>query len=74
MLAAASLALNQAGEGSSPSGPTPLNIGWKTKDHIDRRVGKLGNPPALGAGDRRFKSDHADLKNRTVEPNIFLGV
>ena len=25
-----------------------------------RRVGKPGNPPALGAGDRQFKSDHAD--------------
>ena len=27
--------------------------------HI-QRVGKLGIPPASGAGDRQFKSDHAD--------------
>jgi hypothetical protein len=24
-------------------------------------VGKLGNPPAWGAGERRFESDHPDL-------------
>ena len=29
-------------------------------DALVRRVGKPGNPPALGAGDRQFKSDHAD--------------
>ena len=27
---------------------------------VDRRVGKFGNPPASGAGDRRFKSNRAD--------------
>ena len=74
MLAAAYLALNQRGEGSSPSDPTgtrdvtaacllamqdvrvqlPLGaLSW--------RVGEPGNPPALEAGDRQFKSDHADL-------------
>ena len=26
-----------------------------------RCVGKFGNPPVSGTGDRRFKSDHADL-------------
>jgi hypothetical protein len=25
-----------------------------------RRIGKLGNPPASGAGDRQFKSDCGD--------------
>ena len=29
-------------------------------DAYVRRVGKPGNPPALGAGDRQFKSDYAD--------------
>jgi hypothetical protein len=27
----------------------------------DQDVGKLGNPPAWGAGERRFKSDHPDF-------------
>ena len=123
MLAAASLALNQAGEGSSPSGPTgrndearnpklpigirhsgffrhssfvirhlkrthdvaaacllamqevrvqlPLGALWDLKFGIsdlrsadDPRVGKLGNPPGLGPGERRFKSDRADSGRR----------
>ena len=74
MLAAAYLALNQRGEGSSPSDPTTCTrdvtvasllamqdvrvrfpLGALAQD-----VGKPGNPPALGAGDRQFKSDHAD--------------
>ena len=27
---------------------------------MHRNVGKLGNPPGLGPGNRRFESDHSD--------------
>ena len=54
MLAAASLALNQRGEGSSPSGPT---------DRSGCRKAWF-NPPASEAGDRWFKSSHPDSRFR----------
>ena len=110
VLAAASPALNRAGEGSSPSSPTEpqalVSSGQDSAPVMRRRgfeshpvlwlfdnlviakrahdvaaacrlamadvrvqipldalpqdVGKPGNPPAWGAGERRFKSDHPD--------------
>ena len=51
MLAAAYLALNQAGEGSSPSDPTDQY----------QDVGKPGNPPVSGTGKRGFKSHRPDF-------------
>ena len=35
-----------------------------------RRVGKPGNPPALGAGNRQFKSDHADSPEANREERV----
>ena len=73
-LAAAYLALNQRGEGSSPSGPTG------TRDvtaacllamqdvrvqlplgALHQDVGKPGNPPVSGTGKRGFKSHRPDF-------------
>ena len=74
MLAAAYLALNQPGEGSSPSDPT------RTRDVVAacllamqgvrvrfplgalaQDVGKPGNPPVSGTGKRGFKSQRPDF-------------
>jgi hypothetical protein len=74
VLAAAYLALNQRGEGSSPSGPTG------TRDvtaacllamqdvrvqlplgALAQDVGKPGNPPVSGTGKRGFKSHRPDF-------------
>ena len=35
-------------------------------DALTQDVGKPGNPPAWGAGERRFKSDHPDLLSRST--------
>ena len=45
--------------------------GKKTDD--DRRVGKSGNPPALGAGARRFESDRADFGVRWLDTALDFG-
>ena len=52
VLAAASLALNQRGEGSSPSGPTDCSGCRRAWFH----------PPVSEAGPRWFKSSHPDLR------------
>ena len=42
----------------------------KFKRHLfdaNRNVGKFGNPPVLGTGDRQFKSDHSDKWERNIE-------
>ena len=62
MLAAAYLALNQAGEGSSPSDPTRSG----PPGTIAQDVGKPGNPPVSGTGKRGFKSHRPD--SIAVEP------
>jgi hypothetical protein len=78
VLAAAYLALNQRGEGSSPSGPTC------TRDvtaacllamqdvrvqlplgALVQDVGKPGNPPVSGTGKRGFKSHRPDFGGRS---------
>lgn len=51
VLSAAYLALNQRGDGSSPSSPTGC---------FKQDVGKPGNPPVLGTGNRGFNSHHPD--------------
>ena len=77
MLAAAYLALNQRGEGSSPSDPTAM---FCTRDvtaacllamqdvrvrfplgALTQDVGKPGNPPVSGTGKRGFKSHGPDF-------------
>lgn len=73
VLAAAYLALNQGGEGSSPSGPTctrdvtaayllamqDVRVRFPL-GAIDQDVGKPGNPPVSGTGKRGFKSHRPD--------------
>ena len=73
MLAAACLALNQRGEGPSPSGPTctrdvtaaSLLAMQEVRVRLPlgastQDVGKSGNPPVLGTGKRGFKSHRPD--------------
>lgn len=73
MLAAAYLALNQRGEGSSPSGPTctrDVTVACLLAMQdvrvqlplgaLPQDVGKPGNPPVLGTGHRGFKSHRPD--------------
>jgi hypothetical protein len=74
VLAAAYLALNQRGEGSSPSGPTCardvtaacLLAMQDVRVQLPlgafaQDVGKPGNPPVSGTGKRGFKSHRPDF-------------
>ena len=74
MLAAACLALNQRGEGSSPSGPsctcdvTAASLLAMQDVRVQlplgalaQDVGKPGNPPVSGTGKRGFKSHRPDF-------------
>ena len=74
MLAAAYLALNQGGEGSSPSCPTctrdvTASCLLARQDvrvqlplgALAQDVGKPGNPPVSGTGKRGFKSHRPDF-------------
>ena len=77
MLAAAYLALNQRGEGSSPSGPnctrdvTAASL-LAMQDvrvrfplgALAQDVGKPGNPPVSGTGKRGFKSHRPDSRGQ----------
>ena len=77
MLAAAYLALNQRGEGSSPSGPTctrdvmaacllamqDVRVRFPL-GALAQDVGKPGNPPVSGTGHRGFKSHRPDSRNQ----------
>jgi hypothetical protein len=77
VLVAACLALNQGGEGSSPSGPTctrdvtaasllamqDVRVRFPL-GALAQDVGKLGNPPVLGTGKRGFKSHRPDFLRR----------
>ena len=77
MLAAACLALNQRGEGSSPSGPTCTRDVTAASllamqdvrvrlllGALTQDVGKPGNPPVSGTGKRGFKSHRPDFLRR----------
>ena len=77
MLAAAYLALNQRGEGSSPSGPTctrdvtaasllamqDVRVRFPL-GALTQDVGKPGNPPVSGTGKRGFESHRPDFLRR----------
>ena len=77
VLAAAYLALNQRGEGSSPSGPTctrdvtaasllamqDVRVRFPL-GALTQDVGKSGNPPVSGTGKRGFKSHRPDYLRR----------
>ena len=74
VLAAACLALNQRGEGSSPSGPTctrdvtaasllamqDVRVRFPLGS-LTQDVGKPGNPPVSGTGKRGFASHRPDF-------------
>ena len=59
VLAAAYVALNHGGEGSSPSDPTKQQTACQD-------VGKSGIPRGPEPRDRRFKSDRPDLHDAVV--------
>ena len=65
MLVAASLALNQRGEGSSPSGPTATNLD----------VGERFNPPASEAGDSLLTTSGYIINRERIELSPrFVGI